>query len=33
MPRTVIAALFLSLDGSASDPLKFHFASFDQEMG
>lgn len=33
MPRTVIAALFQSLDGIASDPFKFQFDSFDQEMG
>lgn len=33
MPRTVIAALFQSLDGIASDPFNFQFDSFDQEMG
>ena len=33
MSRTVIAALFQSLDGIASDPFNFQFDSFDQEMG
>ncbi|WP_181272722.1 dihydrofolate reductase family protein [Brevibacterium oceani] len=33
MSRTVIAALFQSLDGVASDPFNFQFDSFDQEMG
>ncbi|WP_166976274.1 dihydrofolate reductase family protein [Brevibacterium atlanticum] len=33
MSRTVIAALFQSLDGIASDPFTFQFDSFDQEMG
>ena len=33
MARTVVAALFQSLDGIASDPFNFQFDSFDQEMG
>lgn len=33
MNRTVIAALFQSIDGIASDPSKFQFNSFDDEMG
>jgi dihydrofolate reductase len=33
MSRTVIAALFQSIDGIASDPFKFQFDSFDEEMG
>lgn len=33
MSRTVIAALFQSLDGVASDPFNFQFDSFDEEMG
>lgn len=33
MSRTVIAAMFQSLDGIASEPFNFQFDSFDQEMG
>lgn len=33
MPRTIVAALFQSLDGIASDPFNFQFDSFDQKMG
>lgn len=33
MSRSVIAALFQSLDGIASDPFNFQFDSFDEEMG
>lgn len=33
MSRTVIGALFQSLDGIASDPFKFQFDSFDEEVG
>lgn len=32
MSRTVIAALFQSIDGVASDPFNFQFDSFDEEM-
>ncbi len=33
MSRTVIAALFQSLDGIASDPFNIQFDSFDHEVG